>query len=112
MNIRSLTLVLTAVGALALVACKSETGSVGGGGTGGTGGAPACGATCVEALDFGCITSGSASESEFEAVLSCATSSCASECATFVIGGASDAACGSCLQASCSTEFTACSNAI
>ncbi|APR87652.1 hypothetical protein A7982_13001 [Minicystis rosea] len=119
MTIRSFTFVLTAVGALALVACKSETGTnVGGGNVGGTGGntggggegGSACADSCASAITDGGEPCSGTGDSEYSALVSCAETECGTDCSGLIAGGASDSACGACLQANCSPESDACAN--
>lgn len=117
MKIRSLTFVLGAALALALVACKSETGTnVGGagglGGAGGEGGGAACQANCASALldPGGVCSTDAAGATAYENLVSCGASACASECADFTDGTAPSSTCSTCLQSMCSMEFSDCSN--
>lgn len=126
MKIRSLTFVLGVVGALALVACKSETGTnVGGGGAGGSGGVggqggQGGGADCVDSCasaitDDQPVCSGGAGEATFTALQNCASgdTTCAGDCSNFVGTGIIDSACATCLQqGACSQQYTDCSNDI
>lgn len=117
MTIRSFAFVLTAVSALALVACKSETGPGGGGsggigGSGGTGGegGTACADSCASAITFGGEPCAGTGDIEYGDLVSCASTECGTDCSGLIAGGESDAACGACLTANCSPESDACAN--
>jgi hypothetical protein len=117
MKIRALTLMLTALGALALVACKETTPGGGGGGAGGTGGnggggsgGGACADSCALAITDGSTPCAGMGDTQYSDLVSCASGSCPTECSSLIAGGASDATCGDCLTASCKTESDACAN--
>jgi len=118
MKKRSFALILGVVGALALVACKSETGGpVGGAGGSGNaggngGGSGTCVDTCAAAVtEGGDVCSGTASATLYDNLISCAQSACATECADLIMSHAApDTTCGDCLQTGCGTDFTDCSN--
>ncbi len=119
MTIRSFTFVLTAVGALALVACKTETNTnVGGGNTGGTGGetggggdgGSSCADSCASAITDGGEPCAGTGDAEYSALVDCATIECETDCSGLLAGGESDATCGACLQAHCSNEADSCAN--
>jgi hypothetical protein len=125
MKIRALICVTTAVAALAFGgACGSSTGT-GGGGTGatagngggnpGAGGGTACTMSCADAITNGGTpcSSDAAGMTAYDALKTCAATSCATECATFLSGGMSldsDTTCPPCVMMSCSTQSTDCSN--
>jgi hypothetical protein len=121
MKKRSFAFVLGVVGALALVACKSETTTNNGGGGNGTGnaggnggGSGMCVDKCGPAItEGGDVCSGTSSATLYDNLISCAQSSCATDCPTLIMdhGAAdADANCGTCLQTNCGTDFTDCSN--
>ncbi|MFT3765540.1 MAG: hypothetical protein QM820_08505 [Minicystis sp.] len=118
MNIRSLTFVLGIAGAVALAACKSETGTniggaggeggnVGGGGAGGA----ACENSCATAITDGTTVCPDApGYTTYEGLVACASTSCGTECGSLIAGGTPDSPCNDCLQGACKTEQDACNN--